>query len=540
MADSETLALVSAPLGPEDAFGRGGEDIEQSFIDVGALTAIGAIPKNVTDVRVLVGRKGSGKTHVLRHIEIRSRAEGRSVTLETLDENFFTDGALVQLRGTLDSASSITFWLSCWRLAAISASLSYFTCLRPDSRAKKAMADLGVTPDELRSRFQAFVFPNVDEPFGPVAALKKQLARHKNFKSTRTLFRELDFGSAEAEVGRLLHVYGDIHFLIDGIDEFAWIDPRSWLEPQLGLFKLAFMQQVTRSNIRKVFLTITLRNYVFSHALRDTQRDRVQIGAGVIPLIWDYDAAEAFLRTRLCQISELSFARAERLTGSRPLAGWLGFDDFIPLKRGKRESVEYYLLRHTRCSPRHVIKLFTNLCQKQNRRSLKGEMLDALDFEDVVREQSREIAVTTLLTASEELLSFVKFSEKMLSDKNQRLSAQAYWIEVVEQGFRDAIMACGAEIVSRSILREHLEIALASYAPDHSPAALISIAEDTLWRSGVVAYPTMERGEPVWRYTWSEHELGLGKLPDHVSMVGFHPAIVTYCNLEVLEDGPVF
>lgn len=540
MAEITIEPLTSAPLGPEDAFGRQQDDIELSFIDVGALTALGALPKNPTDVRVLVGRKGSGKTHVLRHIEHQSRAAGKIVSVETLDENFFSDNALIPFRGNLDPANAVTFWLNCWRAAVLSASLSYFTCRRADAKAKKALADFGRTVADLKEQFQPFIFNDVEFPFGPVSALKRIIGRFKSGHSAQTAFRNIDFSSSEYEVGQLLHVFGDIHFLIDGIDEFAWIDPRTWLEPQLGLFKLAFMQQVTRSNIKRTYLTITLRNYVYSHALRDTQRDRVQIGAGVFPLIWDYDAAETFLNTRLNQISNIPFARANLLQGDRPLAEWLGFGDFVPRKRGQRETVEYYLLRHTRCSPRHVIKLFTHLCQKQNRLALKNDQVTDLDFQDVIREQSREIAIGTLRTASEELLSFVRFSDQALENRALREAARAYRIEVMEIALKDAIASCKIEIVSRQLLRDNLEIALDGLAEDQSAAAMVRLAEDTLWRSGVVAYAATERDQPIWRFTWSEYEVGLGRLPDHIDTVGFHPAIVTYCNLEIMPDGPVF
>src|SRR3954454_19218771 len=140
--------------------------------------------------------------------------------------------------------------------------------------------------------------------------------RSRSIESLKEIYRTVHFSDVEQDLGTLLHEYGEVHFVIDGLDEFAWTNPRAWLEVQLSLFKLLFIQSASRAYIRRVYITISLRNYVYTHALRDTHADRVGIGTGVVNLTWDRNAATGFLHERLLQVrKEKAFARAKFLTG---------------------------------------------------------------------------------------------------------------------------------------------------------------------------------------------------------------------------------
>lgn len=530
------VELVDEPLGPENASQRA--DIEQSFINVNDLSAASAIPENVADVRVLVGRKGSGKTHLLKHIELRSQSAGRHVYYEALNEDFFGNASLIKFRGQLSNVESVNLWINCWRFATISAAFSHFVCKRSSERASQAVLKTETTKDEIKSFFSSYVF-EYNSTIGPFAALKRLFAKYQSLASLKILFAGLDFNEAEAELGRLLHHYGDIHYLIDGIDEFASTDPRLWLEPQLGLFKLSFLQLITRSGPKRVYVTVAIRTYVFSHALKDTSADRVQIGAGVVPLKWNAHAATTFMNRRLKQICRVNFAHSGSLTGDRPLAKWLGFSEFTPHSRGRPESVEDYLIRHTRCSPRHVIQMFTRLCKAQNRRFMEGARLDEQEFETIIKEQSRAIADSALQTASEELLSYVRL-ERDVNDRKLVDAARGWYNEETVEAIRKAIRACGHEVVSRSDFQERLRASFAEMVTNDDAGELLSIAEDTLWRSGVIGYRVNEGSLAVWRYAWSDYEFGVGALPIFANTIGFHPSFVTSCSLEVSIDGPVF
>jgi hypothetical protein len=529
-------ALIDEPLGPENASRR--QDIEHSFIDIGDLSGGSSIPTNVSDIRVLIGRKGSGKTHVLRHMELRSQSAGWNVFYEELNEAFIENSFIMQVRGELTRANSVNLWVNCWRFAIIAAGFSHFVCRRINPSAKSAFAKSKTSREELYKDFRSFLFDSI-YPIGPFAALKKFLEQHKNLASVRDRFARIDFKEAEIELGRLLQTYGDIHYLIDGIDEFAASDPRNWLEPQLGLFKLNFLQRVTRAGTKRIYVTAALRTYVYSHALMDPQADRIKIGAGIVPLNWDPAAATAFMNRRLIQISRKNFARAEQLTGARPLARWLGFDSLMPHSRRQLERVEEYLIRHTRCSPRHIIQMFTQLCRAQNQRYREGGQISEQEFETVVKEQSRAIAKNMLQTAAEELLTYVRWSRDV-ADRKLLSSARDWYVEAMTTVLSKVIIACEKEVVNRKDFQSVLRSTLTDVVSSDDAVDLVDIVEDALWRSGIIGYRVSGGSQETWRYAWSSHEFGIGSMPWTAVKIGFHPSLVIYCNLEVSPDGPVF
>lgn len=528
--------LQDAPLGPEDAHGR--DDIEESFINVGQLTSGAGTGSNLLPTRVVVGRKGSGKTHILRHIEHVSRGQGRDVSLSQIDRNLFAENALNPFKGGLGPAAARAFWTDVWRFALIVAVLSRFMCKRRDQRAVAALEKVGMSLEELRSDFAPFMFDCM-RPLDPVQALQKIQNTHRSISGLQLAFRGIVFSEIEAELGHLLQHYGEVHFIIDGLDDLAWIDPRSWLDLQVGLFKLVFLQSASRAYMKSVHLTISLRNYVYSHALKDTHADRV--GAGVLKLTWDAEAAKLFLNQRLLQVCDGNFANASRLKGARPLASWLGFDSYRPASRSQAEDVEYYVLRHTRCAPRQVIKAFNEICGVYNRLHLRGVEFTPEAFGSAVASRARDHARAMISTAAEELLSMLMNSLTLPHQPSQKSSAQDYHLTVASDALAAAIRQCRREICDREDLRIACLLALDAFDLDVDEAHLSRLVEATLWRSGIVAYrATDPNGIKGWRYTWTEGELGMETFPDHVTRIGFHPTMIDLCDLEVDVDGPVF
>jgi hypothetical protein len=408
------------------------------------------------------------------------------------------------------------------------------------SSGHQGHAKKGTSVKDLEQDYERihFIAPR---PFDPISAIYRIRAKYRSEESLRELFRTLIFSDMETDLGQLLQHYGEIHFIIDGLDEFAWMNPRAWLNMQIGLFKLVFLQSASRSYIRSVRLTISMRNYVYGHALQDTHSDRVGVGTGIVKLTWDKDAALRFFDHRLQQVAQFNFARAKHLLHERPFANWSGFEQFRPFRRPKAELVEYYLLRHTRCAPRQVIKAFNDLCSEQNKLSINDKILEPERFREIISFQSRETARNSVQTAAEELLAIFQYDTRLPRISSQREAAKDYYISTVSSALMRAISNCGSEITDRKLFRDN---SLAELRPlfeaSSSESELVDKIEETVWRSGIIAYPAYGELGVTWRYTWGEGEFGLIAPLQSSSIIGFHPTMIDLCQLAVHQDGPVF
>ena len=523
--------FIDNPLGPEDAKQR--RDIEESFVDITHLVDAPRIPQNPAAARIVVGRKGSGKTHILRHIERMSQNAGKDVTFCSIESGFLDAAPIYRSDHTLEDG--VFLWTKLWQLALNAAVFSHFNATSRSTRFRSRRPEIA----EVRSKFPMIHFDTLN-PFNPVAALTKIRQRVRNEQSVREALRSTDFDLMEQYLGNLLQDGKSLHFIIDGLDELSWMDPRSWLAIQLGLYQLAFLHSHTRSYLRRVHLTISLRNYVYSHALRHPHSDRIGAGSGLVKLIWDQKAAQNFLDERLLRIRDQHFARSDKLIGPRPLASWLGFDTVKPARRKAEEPVEQYLLRHTRCAPRQVISVLNHLCLEQNRAAMTQTVLDPTRFGEIVAIYARSNADLMVKTAAEELLSILNYSTRLPEETARRQNAIEYFLDTVSSRLGRAIAACGNEVCETTTFREALYRELGSVFMDVDRERLIEAVEGTLWRSCIFAYPDMKTGRTRWKFAWSEGELGFKNPRFATNRVGLHPTLIDLCDLEVSEDGPVF
>lgn len=538
----------NAPMGHEDAKDR--DDIEQSYIDVTSMIPSGAYTaSSLHDAKIVVGRKGSGKTHVLLHIRQLSQKDGRDVVYTQLDHDLFKGRGLHPYQGGRGPEQSVSMWASIWRVALDMAALSRFTARRVSAKAREAIEaslealDIEPGADPLRSFREAMadrhgeLAPELDIPIDPIEALELLLQRYKHLNSLTTFLEDVNFRYVENEIAVLLHRHGVVHFVIDGLDEYAYADPKGWLDLQVGLFTAAFELATVRTYTQYLRLTMSLRNYVFTRASQTPHIDRAR--SHILRLNWDDHSARKFLNERLLKLHGGAFARSDKLVGKNPLAGWLGFETVQSPRRDAQEDVVRYLLRHSRLSPRNVVEVFNSLCAVQNTLANDGRVMTEFEFRTVVEGQARSVASLMLKVAAEEIIALLPSGAF-----NRRSShAPEYLITDIAEKISLTISECGSEVIDRTDCNAKLVRSLARRLDlddvDHFEDVLKDL-EAALWRSSVIAYLQEGEGGARWAFSWSASDLAPAGNAQTARKVGFHSCLIAYCSLEVAADGPVF
>lgn len=544
----------SSPFGNSNASDR--SDIENTYVDVqDVLAAKYVATDDITKAKIVVGRKGSGKTHLLKHIEIQSREKSRVCEFTPLKEDIFSGRGVRAFKGDQTPEEITIFWAELWRAAFLLAALSNFYCQIPDKRAQQAIK--GVAGDVFVNKTQdahADFIASMQETYGqiawkpmpkkaldPIGALNEILKRYTNLHSINNDFRaKLNFKELERDVSALLHQYGHVHYIIDGLDELAWSDLTGWLDVQRGLFKCIFLLSAVGKTTQYLLTTISVRNYVFNRSTQDPHADRTD--AHLIKLNWDLGAATKFLNRRLFDTKDGEFAHSDRLTGENPLAGWLGFTTRKPTSRISDETVEQYLLRHTRLSPRNIIDALNTLAAAKNDALAAGVEFTPEDFSQVVSNMARDVAKRMLVTTSEEIVATIPGIEKTLAARQEDARVQGeYIINMVADELELAISMVESEVVDRGVFNSLLEL-ICDYSvgqvKEPQKTQICRDIEGILWRSGLIAYRSTS--DSRWKFSWAEGEFGFARPSMAADRIGFHSALIDLCGLKVVEDEPIF
>ncbi len=552
--------IENAPLGVEDAARR--DDVEAVFVDVRDLIPQPDLhTRDLTAIKIIVGRKGSGKTHMLRYIEEAAK-QHREVIFSPLDDNAVPARLEKQFSRAVDHPNARSRWSKLWRVIFCLTVLSRFTNRQASLPARRAasrfLVEQGYSSDgvkanewhttrpKLISHFEDYYFPQsghfriseLRHNSSPASLLHTVLDSIYNIDTLDQFIDSVDISSLEADIASLAKLYRPFHLIIDGVDDISWRQPRTWLDFQVGLFDAVFYFAATQRNSEQVVVTVAIRNFVFQAAAQSPHIDRIR---NLLSLNWSPNSAIEFLNRRLHQISSGQFADAVKLTADRPLAEWLGFDSIAGIRRKGKESVESYFLRHTRLSPRNLIKQFNMICEEKNRCLSSGRPFGPDEYCEIVNRTADKVAELMLKTAAEEIIAFVtEVSSAVPSESNSE--GVLMWVaSALERAIRDAerealdwkeyeaflFSFVSSILTGVSMLDESLQ----------RIEPILRIVESILWRSNVIAFWDRRLAKPGWTFSWTPREDSPPRSGDHV---GFHSSLIGKCGLGVSEHGPVF
>lgn len=539
--------LDDEPMGPLDAIRR--DNLEESFVNVGELLAgVSPSTESLLGKAVIAGGKGAGKTHLIRHLEYVSKAAGRTtiycnLTLDLVDQ-------IRHLRGDMAFEDTIRLWMNIWRFVINRALVGFILENSGSSKMRKAIArasflhDYGDSVDTLKVRLSKYLaerhgtalLAGVRSP-DPQSSLLKVIDTYKSSASMSSAFSTFDFSALESDLSSIITTYGPVHFLVDGLDEFSPNSPMDWLDFQVGLFLKLFLAEATRDYARNIFVTVTLRDYVYHQASRHVHADRV--GSSVLPLIWGPASAEEFLNRRFWMARTKNFAFSGEIKEARPLASWLGFETITGSSRQRAEPVERYILRHSRYSPRNIVMAVNRLCRRQNDLSRTGERIGPDQLRSEVRELAIEFGDYLLRNAAEEVMSLAPVKARSQRDAVRRLAAREYLTESVKDVVKDAIARCEEEITQRQTLRDALKESCAAVFAEQDSAEIVKVIEGVLWRTGIIAYADAGVASG-WRFVWTDGAHLRPEISPDIKLIAYHSSMIEVCGLKASKDGPAF
>ena len=343
-----------APFGPPDGATGNLQEVQDRFVDLSRYTAAGGLASRPDDrtVRVLVGRKGVGKTIYLRRFQASASDEDSVFAADREADPPATEDVL-RVGQLFDNKTVTETWQLIWRRAIQRSAMSQLLCLpwlrdhlEPEVADRLRLDFTGLVP---AARTPRPVYAEVSDILGGVHAAHR-LSEH---------LKHRDWADLEYWLGKALRDAPPMYLYIDAVDDHFQRAPMYWLKCQKGLF-LEIMRLLQSDLGRRLHVVVCVRDLVLSSVLRSEHGSRYRRSPHIRLLEWDIRSIGYFLAEKIRRLGA-AFMLQPSKSG---IEGWLGRTTIGNPARGVEEHVEDYLLRHTRLIPRDVVDLGNALCEQ--------------------------------------------------------------------------------------------------------------------------------------------------------------------------------
>jgi hypothetical protein len=342
-------------------------------------------------VRVIVGRKGVGKTLYMRRLQANA-AKDDSLYADVYQKGVPRTSDVVKVCNFYPGAVNAEKWMGIWKAAILRSLVSHVV----------SSDRLGTNPEleiDLRENYQC-LYPHFPTPHSITSQLTDILRSSKDGDELDAYIYHRDWESLSFRLGEALHGAPPVCFYVDAIDEEFRHAPHYWLMCQKGLF-YQVMDFLTEDRIGgRLHVAICIRDHVFS-ATQMTEHATKYINSPYIRILnWRRQDIRYFLLEKLAAIDADWFVDPD----DRTARGWLGVKEIYNPKREVTEDVESYLLRHTRLIPRDIVVLGNLICRRFAQR--EGEPLGEEEIRAVVKRAARafgneQLAITANQVAAE-------------------------------------------------------------------------------------------------------------------------------------------
>jgi hypothetical protein len=521
------------PFGvPDGTPQEGGEDPLKDFVRVrGKQFAHGlGMAEDDRKARVIVGRKGAGKTLYLRRLQRSARGDG-SLYADAWQTDHPPTSEVIRVYDLARSADGATeLWERIWLRALLRSVASHLLCARRLRSAAEPIADeLRAALNDLQCSFR--------RPSPPSHQVEEILFGHQHLTSLEDYLDRPVWRTLEAVVKEALTDSPPVCLYLDALDEHFERAPKQWLACQLGLCRLVLRMA---DQFPRMHVVIAIRDLVYSALQASEHRTRYQRMERIRTLDWNYAAINRLLEVKIDQLPE------DYLIGcadaSTPIERWLGLRTIMNAgksrdRAGQREDVKEYLLRHTRLIPRDLVQMGNAICHILDKAHDDDEAFLSHDaIHQAVRSVARDAGAEELLVVANHITTtwMPRFSVEMGIESSFLPSENVAETDdySLQRHVRDHLRRLLKVLREDRVPRKRFELFLATARADFGDGLDLG---SLLWQHGLVGYVDGPRktGRPVFYSAIDENQMTLST--QHDAYV-FHPIMIDAVPLTGVGD----
>lgn len=483
------------PFGlPDGKPGNAYEDPLRDFVPLEGRSARRGLGMDTDErrIRIIVGRKGAGKTLYLRRLQAEA-SENPSLYVDDWRIDMPPTADIVQVFDCSRSFyDAVERWGRIWRRAVIRSMISHML------HGERLRSVSGNVLDGLSAKDRALYVDHgvCSSPYQEAHSIVFECERDNKGSLAQAFDAYLgDPGwvALEARMGERLKDCPSPCFYLDALDDHFEHVPRKWLACQKGL---ALEVLNLADTMPRLHVVITIRDIVYTaltsgeHATRLLRNERIRT------LDWDDRAIEQLLRIKIAKLEPEYLTRPD---SAYPIERWLGMRTIANTssddERGAEpEVLPHYLLRHTRMIPRDIVQLGNALCVEMDKARDRGEDLSEPQIQRTVSEVAASAGREELLIVANHITSdgMPRWSVEMGIDEvyygrmaEGETDEGASWQHFVRQRLIDLLKELREDRIPAQRLKTFVERCNAIFGD----VDIVSI----LWQHGLLGY--IERGQ---------------------------------------------
>lgn len=512
------------PFGDPDASRVDFKDLQASYINLSK----SAPPRQEylgadASIRVIVGRRGSGKTLYLRGIQNYCRRQGLNEIYVTKIDNQPPDTGLV-VKVTSWYEDSETRADETWRsichaaiLRSVYTHLFFSTDLAPyvQGRHQNILEDC------------KHIIPNANSPHSVLEEMRIILGKYNSTKDLDAFLNREEWTDFENQIALIMRKTPPMYFFIDQLDDDFANAPFHWLKCQFGLFEAIFRFIRDDYFAEKLHITVCIREVVFSYILQTQQGNKYLAEPKIKILKWDMNLAKHFLNKKIKSLDDKYFPKGTTLKTAEKFFGVSG----VHLKRqgGIEQDIRSYILRHTMLLPREIINIGNIFCERQANIEFEGDAEREAKFELAVKDT---VSVVANSLAQEHLnMAAILICNKWIyngavEDGNFAIYRHETILRPINEGLCKLIRSIGKDrFTNRLLKRVDTEKVKFGFSEQDDPFT-------ALFRTGLLGYVEENAdGHPRERF-FSESRKAPFRLPTQKEKYVFHSCLIDHLGIK--------
>ena len=463
------------PFGNPDGSRADIEDLISEFVDFGGNPAYGHLATRANDsmVRVIVGKLGAGKTVYLRRLQ-DFQAHQDSVYADLPQQSLPKTEVIVKACQWFSDRVLVEKWMQIWERAILRSLASHLLRnpeLRQQLRDEQA--------EELEKSY-ARLLDDVRRPRSIYGQLRDIINQRQTAHQLSAYLDDPLWDDLEDLLGEVLSRCKPIYFYLDAVDEEFSHAPMYWLKCQEGLF-LQVMRLLRDQKLGgRLHVVICIRDIVMSSVYRSEHAPRYYNEPHIRVLTWDRGSLLYLLEQKLQRLPPSLLMRRATL-GSPTIGDWLGINGDWP-GSDEDQTIEDYLLSHTRLIPRDIISLGNELSEEVLRRKQAGQAgLSAAAVQSVAQRCAKRFGDSQLAQCANQISSDLMPKNAALQEYSELFTSTQSYISGVQEEVRSFVRMIGVDQFSRTDLDTLQEMADLHFENTTNLASV-------LWQNGLLGY----------------------------------------------------
>jgi hypothetical protein len=497
------------PFGNPDGSRADIEDVISEFVDFGGNPAYGHLATRANDsmVRVIVGKLGAGKTVYLRRLQ-DFQAHQDSVYADLPQQSLPRTEVIVKACQWFSDRVLVEKWMQIWD-RAIMGSLASHLLRRPELRQQVRDEQA----EEIEKSY-ARLLGDFRRPRSIYSQVRDIINQRQTAHQLSTYLDDPLWDDLEDLLGEVLCHCKPIYFYLDAVDEEFSHAPMYWLKCQEGLFYQVMRLLRDQKLGGRLHVVVCIRDIVMSSVYRSEHAPRYYNEPHIRVLTWDRGSLLYLLGQKLNRLPP-SLLMRRATTGAPTISDWLGVNGDWPGSDGN-ETIEDYLLSHTRMIPRDIISLGNELSEEVLRqKQAGGEGLPPAALQGVVQRCAKRFGDSQLAQCANQISSDLMPENAALQEYSELFTSTQAYISGVQEDVRSFVRMMGVDRFSRGDLTALQEVADLHFEKATNLASV-------LWQNSLLGYVD-ESGR---RRFYSMSDVEQFHFPPDASTYVLHPCLV--------------